>query len=705
MYELKNSLLNFFNKTNKYFTISDLRKEFRIKGEEQTNCLFKALNELEIDGSLFFDESKGYKSFPENLKYGKITICRDGTAFVITNNNKKIYIDTNYINGALNKDIVIVTNIDKTTGRILKVLKRDSGKEVFECIGSGNDVKIVPYSIKHQININITSSIKKKLSDGDLILVSIDTNQKNNVFEAEVVEIIRKDDPDKILKSIAYKHDIEIEFPDLVLKEAELIPTEVTQDDFKNRIDLTNKEIFTIDCDNTKDMDDAVGIEINENGNYVLYINIADVAHYIKEGSKLYEEALKRSTSVYMDNSCIPMLPHTISNGICSLNPNVYRLTRTSEIEITKDGKIVNFKKYDSVIKSRMKMKYSDVNKILEKNIELEEYKPYIKSLKLLDIISQVLEEEKRNRDYIDFAQNEVEIKREDSVINELSLRENGKAQKLIENLMILANQLSAERYCYMPYLYRIHEQPDEDAIKQIINVLNDAGYRINSNNEYITNKAINQVLNEFRENKEFNIISQLILQGMKRARYSNECLGHFALNLYYYSHTTSPIRRCIDLVINTYEKKYDEYEKSNFVPSTHDIEKIEESFKIISEHASQKERKADKAEEEANRIRIAEYAQNFIGETFVGRIYKITNTDVKVIINDTIKGSILHDDIIGDTFKYDCHNYQLKGKHSKKILKIGQELNVTIKYVNPLTGDIKLSTSIDKKVKQKTRH
>lgn len=675
MNNLKEELKNFFERNLGYYTQDELRKRFKIKGQEQTDCFLTALNELVIEGSLFFNKDK-YCKMPIEFTTGKININKNGIGFINTQFGR-IVIRKENLNNALNNDIVLVDN-----DRVKKVLKRDTGKIAFLCSGNGTNAILTPFSVNYDVKLKIKSGDYKKLFDGDIVIFDITKE------EAEIVKVINKNDPDAILKSIAFKYDIDIDFKDEVLDEVYKLKTSVTEEDCIGRCDLREKEIFTIDCDNTKDMDDAVGVEVLENGNLKLYISIAHVSHYVEDNSKILKDAINRSTSVYMDDTCIPMLHRILSNDICSLNPNVDRLARTSIIEFDKNGNIISFEKVDSVIRSKKKMKYSEVNKILENNELLEDYKPYIKSLFILNSISEKLEKERKNRQAINFASNEVEFVKENKEIKEIKERKQGKAERLIENLMILNNQLSAERYSYFPYIYRIHEKPDEEVFEQILEVLSAAKIELD-NKKYPTNVLINKLLEKYKDKKEYKIISQLLLESMKKAKYSNQCLGHFALSLYYYTHTTSPIRRIVDLIIQIYEDKYDKLEKENKMLSEKEIKEIEELFNQIAIRANTKEKNAKKAEREADTIRIAEYAKKLVGQEFTAVICKIKKDYIIASIDDKIKG-IIYTNQIDEGLKYNNELKQLVGK--KRVFKIGDSIDVLISDSNVLSGEIKFS-------------
>jgi len=372
MESLKQIIENYFKKNKQYIKSEDLKKKLKIKGEEQTESFFCALNELVEEGSLFFDEKKGYKIFTNDLgmAYGEIEINKNGTGFVHTKDGYTILIENCNLNGALNGDKVIVSSIDAKrkdyyNGEIYKVLKRKNGNVLFTVVGNGYKASLVPCNKYENISINVNKNELKNLVDGEIVLINVDSKNIDGVYLAEIIRVVgHKNDADIDIKMIYEKYNVPIEFSKDSLNELESIPTDVSEEDMMGRVDLRHLPIITIDCDSTKDRDDAIYIEKLSNGNYKLYTSISHISHYIKKGSKLYEEALKRRISHYPNNTCNPMFPPKISNGICSLNEDVDRLTRTFELEINKEGKIVDYKDYKSVIKSRKAMKYSEVNKV-----------------------------------------------------------------------------------------------------------------------------------------------------------------------------------------------------------------------------------------------------------------------------------------------------------------------------------------------------
>ena len=348
---MKQQIIEFCKKNNRFIIANDLKKFLKISGEEQTEYFFDALKALEEDGSLFFDKKKGYRILTNDLgfAYGQIELNKEGTGFVHTKDGYKIIIDNENLNGALNGDYVLISSIDygkrnDFRGEVYKVLKRKSGEVIFEVIGNGALASLVPYDMNQNIPIVINKNEYKNLVDGEYVCVKIGTEKINGEYLAEIQKVVgHKNDADIDINLIYINHGVPIDFSKEALKEADELPTEVTDEETQDRVDLRDKKILTIDCDGTKDRDDAIYGERLPNGNFKLFVSISDLSHYVKRGSKLFEEALNRRTSHYPNNTCNPMFPHKLSNGICSLNENVDRLTKTCEMEITPEGKVVDY--------------------------------------------------------------------------------------------------------------------------------------------------------------------------------------------------------------------------------------------------------------------------------------------------------------------------------------------------------------------------
>lgn len=670
---------------NKKYTFKDLTKLLDVDDE----TLLSDLNTLEEQGIITVLSDCFQALDKNNYATENIRIYKDCGVFYFDNIKYKIHLDD--INGALKNDLCLFV-IDKESkkAKVKKIIKRFNDLVVCELID--NKLKIYGDN-KH---VDIPSNECSRLVEGSRVLIKL----KNDGLNGNIVEIIgHKDDPGIDLTQIALSKCFSLDFSEEYLKELEKLPNHVKEDEIKGRLDLRDKLIYTIDCDNTKDMDDAISVEKKENGNYVLGVHIADVSHYVKLGSEIFKEAFKRGNSLYMLNTVIPMIHKFLSNGICSLNPSVDRLTKSCFMEIDKDGNIVDYKIVKSVIRSKKKMKYSEVNKLLEENKMVAGYEPFIDNLKLANELNNILNKARIERGYVKFMSNDliVELDKNNKPL-EFKMQEQKTAETMIENCMLMANQTVAINYSWLPFIYRIHEMPDKNTVINILQFLKKLGYNIPLIKNVDNQKALQGILRDLSSDKDFKIISNFILRGMKKAKYSTENTGHFALAYEHYTHFTSPIRRLSDLMIHIL---IDLYEKNNYMINE-EIENLEQLLIDVCIQASFKERKAIEAENEANAMKMAEYMEGHINEYFNGKIINIDSSGVTVEVNNII-GHVNFSDIKKDSYKFNKENFTLFGKKTKQTLKIGD--NVRIKVLSASkeyrTIDFAICEKLDK-VKQK---
>ena len=670
---------------NKKYSFKDLTKLLDVDDE----TLLSDLNTLEEQGIITVLSDCFQALDKNNYATENIRIYKDCGVFYFDNIKYKIHLDD--INGALKNDLCLFV-IDKESkkAKVKKIIKRFNDLVVCELID--NKLKIYGDN-KH---VDIPSNECSRLVEGSRVLIKL----KNDGLNGNIVEIIgHKDDPGIDLIQIALSKCFSLDFSEEYLKELEKFPNHVKEDEIKGRLDLRNKLIYTIDCDNTKDMDDAISVEKKENGNYVLGVHIADVSHYVKLGSEIFKEAFKRGNSLYMLNTVIPMIHKFLSNGICSLNPSVDRLTKSCFMEIDKDGNIVDYKIVKSVIRSKKKMKYSEVNKLLEENKMVAGYEPFIDNLKLANELNNILNKARIERGYVKFMSNDliVELDKNNKPL-EFKMQEQKTAETMIENCMLMANQTVAINYSWLPFIYRIHEMPDKNTVINILQFLKKLGYNIPLIKNVDNQKALQGILRDLSSDKDFKIISNFILRGMKKAKYSTENTGHFALAYEHYTHFTSPIRRLSDLMVHIL---IDLYEKNNYMINE-EIENLDQLLIDVSIQASFKERKAIEAENEANAMKMAEYMEGHINEYFNGKIINIDSSGVTVEVNNII-GHVNFSDIKKDSYKFNKENFTLFGKKTKQTLKIGD--NVRIKVLSASkeyrTIDFAICEKLDK-VKQK---
>lgn len=511
-----------------------------------------------------------------------------------------------------------------------------------------------------------------KLVDGDIVLVKIKTD---NLNQGNIIEALGHiDDPQIDLKLIAISKAIKIDFNPSSLKQAEQTPNEVSEDEIIGRLDLRDEIIFTIDGKDTKDRDDAISIKKNEKGNYILGVHISDVSHYVAINSPLFKEALSRSTSVYMIDSVIPMIPHKLSNGICSLNPNVDRLTLSCIMEINNKGDVIDYKIVESVINSKKMMTYDDVDKILMENKLVEGYEEFIDILKLCNELSFILHNNFLKHGYLHFKSEEPQaIVDENKKVIDFKPIKTLAGRKIIEHFMLIANKTIAENYAYMPFTFRIHEMPDMEKLEEVFKLLENIGYDINKQN--LDNPI--RLSTEFKklyESGNYSVISPLILKAMTRARYSSNNIGHFGLGFNEYTHFTSPIRRFNDLLVHTLIKAY-----NNPNLTTENIEHIEQQLSEICEHISIKEKLSDEAQEEALKYKMAEYMENHIGEYFNGKIVDLGSKYIAIRLENCIIGRAYLEDIKGSNYYYDADNHEVLSTTSKRKYRLTDYVRVKV--------------------------
>lgn len=690
METLEQLIYTYFKENKKSYTTQELRKQFKIKGEEQTNIFNSALKSLVEKGSLFFD-GKVFKLFTKELgfAYGEIVINRVGNGVVRTEYGI-IFISEKSLNGALNGDKVIISNIIKSknhmnyVGEVYQVLKRRNGKLIFKVSGNGCDATLIPYNEYETADIIINKNELKNLRDGDYVAVDVFTEKKNGKYYAEIDRVIGNINTRNIeVKILFEEYNIPVDFPKEVEEEVKKIPTSVSEDEIKGRIDLRHKSIITIDCDNTKDRDDAVYLEKLYNNNYKLYVNISDVSHYVKRDSKLFEEALRRCNSHYVNNTCNPMFPKELSNGICSLNENADRLTKTVEMEIDSNGQVVDYKIYKSVINSKKAMKYSNVNKVL-KGEHVEGYENFTSQLELMNELNQILENARHKRNYIDFAIRDVEqVEDNYGEIIDFKQADIGPAHLMIENFMVIANETVAKHHYWLPFVFRIHEEPNEKAVKEILDLLKLSGYKIPPYKN-IDEKTLKGILIELDKIDMLDIAKSMILKRMKRARYSIENLGHYALQLKHYCHFTSPIRRIADFIIHTI---IDEVETLDY--SNANMNSMEKELQEICENASRLERLSKEIEAKGMYIQMAKYMQKHIGETYKVYITELYQHAFLAKTENMIVGKIKFEDIEDDKYYYDYEKNAVIGKNTNKKYRIGDKVWVMVKDANKETGTV----------------
>lgn len=661
---------------------------------------FKSINEEEIEGevSLLEKEGKIYKNcngyyivLDKDLKISTLYCSHKGRRYV-TDNNTIFFVDSKDINGALDFDKVIFRPNEKNkTARVEKIIERQNDIVVAEVISTINGKILSTINTPEKVNIHIRQGELEKYYDGDRLVVNVESYSTPNEIKGKIIEKLgNKKEPNIEEVTIAASRGFTTKYSKEYLDELAAIPDKVTDEDIKGRLDLRNDVIFTIDSESTKDMDDAISIKILDNGNYQLGVHIANVSHYIKKGSAIYEDAIKRGNSAYFANSVIPMLHFDISNGICSLNEDVDRLTKSCIMEINKKGKVVNYYITDSVIHSKKKMTYEDINKIFEDGVIISEYLPYYDSLKILKELTTILKEKHEKDGYIAFASNEIKtiVDNNDETLGFKNVHQ-GIGQEMVEYSMIAANETVAGHVFWMrlPFIYRIHNEPREKRIEEAMEIAKKIGYRFSKIKDMGGSHLLQQVIKQLSVKEEFQALSQFFVKTMPRALYSTENIGHFALALDFYTHFTSPIRRGCDLIVHELLDLYDK--DISYV----NFEELEDELAIISEHISYTERQADMVEYEINALRMVKYMRKNIGKTYKARIHDITPLNVQIVLENNVIGTVPIDFVGGGGFYYMDASKSLK--RGKSTYCIGN--NVICTVINIDEEDRTVICSIDR--------
>ena len=654
-----------------------------LKSADEYRELQEALNEL-VDEYLVFYTKKGKYILLQNcpgLKIGRLSVSKKGFGFVILDKEDDIYVSEKNMNGAIDEDIVLAEVYPsgvRKEAKIIRIIKRELqnlvGEVEFEDDG---DAFIKLDDDKKDLTIMLTPESVKDCVAGHKVLVKVIKEVNKHKYIAEVVKIIgHKDDPGTDILSIAYKHGIYEDFGEEVENELLDIPSEVDPKEYKGRRDLTDQVIFTIDGDDTKDIDDAISIKKLDNGNHELGVHIADVSNYVKENTALGDAAYERGTSSYLADTVIPMLPHKLSNGICSLNEGTIRLTMSCVMEIDNKGKIVNYDIFPSYIKSRKKMTYKKVNDIIVRNIVAPDYAEFADDLRMMNDLHHILRKEHMSRGYISFDIDEAKVVQdENGKAIDIVKRTREEGEMLIEDFMIAANETVATHIYNMdlPFIYRVHDVPKPEKIDEFMTMVSILGYKLTGNIRELTPKSMDNILNQLRDKKEFEILSSLLLRSMRKAEYSKDNIGHFGLASRAYTHFTSPIRRYPDLVVHRLLKTYlIEHDMSMTT-----IQTLENNLVEIAAHSSEREVASVDAERDVFDMKVAEYMEDHIGEEYEGIIDTITNFGFFVQLPNLVEGLVHVQTLKGDYFTYVPELLSMIGKSTKKTYRLGDKVRV----------------------------
>ncbi len=673
------------DKNKSSLSITEINDKLNLETIEEYQRLQNTLEEMTSNGILYYsDKKKKYLLLSNShLLSGKLLMTEKGFGFVeIDKDSKDIYISEKNLNTARANDLVLVElinkNKDKPEGKIIKVIKRDYTPLVGEVFIEKDNYYVKPDNKKCP-DIYIPKEYINGAVEGHKVLVR---PLKDGNYVGEIIQIIgHKNDVGIDILSFVYEYGFRPNFPDEVIKELEDIPLELNDEMIKEgldsgRLDLRDKVIFTIDGDDTKDIDDAVSITKLKDGNYELGVHIADVSYYVKPGTALDDEAYYRSTSVYLVDRVVPMLPHKLSNGICSLNPKVDRFAMSCIMKINSKGEVIDYNITPSIIRSRIQMTYNKVNSILEDNVITSEYEDFADDLRIMNELSDILRKKMINRGYIEFDSPEAKILVDDKCHPyKIELRSQRTGEKLIENFMIVANETVASHIYYqeLPSIYRVHDKPDQMKIQSFLNFLALRGYVVTGKNKIVTAKDFQRILKQLTDKEDSKVLNDLAIRSQAKAKYSNENIGHFGLGSKCYSHFTSPIRRYPDLILHRLVRDYS-INYSNKV-----VEYWDTNLYSMCEHTSQKELDSVNCERDVEKMKKAEYMEDHIGEVYPGVISGVTPFGIFVELDNTVEGLVKLEDIPGDYYIYDESGYMVYGKKTNKRYIFGDAVTVKV--------------------------
>lgn len=661
-------------------TIEELKVFFQIETKEQLTTFVRLLNELEDECLIVRDQYDRYQ-IAATMGYiiGKLKINPKGFGFV-ENEDVSFYCNRSNMNFGMDGDVVFAktwSNMDGTSEcEVVKIMEHNTKNIIGVVKMNDHKFKFLPdKNIERRIEIDNYQDFKLV---HDLKVV-VEVNRFDKVLKCSIKEIIgHKHDPGVDILSLLYEHDIVPEFPKEVLDEAQKVSDVVREEDFEGRVDLRDQMTITIDGDDAKDLDDAISIEKIENG-YRLGVHIADVSHYVRKNTPLDLEAYQRGTSVYVVDRVVPMLPHVLSNGICSLNPRVERLTITCSMDIDTKGEVMEYSIYPSVIKTTERMTYRDVNEIIRRNEEKREtYGHIVEMIDLAYKCSRILRKRREKLGAIDFdvKEGKVIVDKKGRPID-VVVRERFEAEKLIEDFMIAANETVAThcKWADLPSMYRIHETPEPKKMREFIKVAGLLGYKFKGSATAVKPQQLQRLLKEAKGHEDYDVLSTFMLRSMQKARYDRKCLGHFGLGLQEYLHFTSPIRRYPDLVVHRMLHKYVFQEQSDPIV----FETDEKWIEMAAKQASDRERKAVDAERDVDDMKKAQYMEKYIGLVFSGVISSITKFGFFVELPNTIEGLVHISTLQDDHYIFDEVTKQLLGRRSKKVYKMGQKVRVKV--------------------------
>lgn len=609
----------------------------------------------------------------DNIQYsiGVFRAVRETFGFV-DNENVSVYVGQGDSANALDLDMVLVEikNNEKQFGIIRGVIKRGRDVLLGTMVQRGKKLSFEPYDsrINHKVTYEIGSF---ELNPNDRVvgkILSVDSK-----IHVEIQSVLgQADEPGMDVQSVLFVYGIDIEFKKEVLEEASKVPEIILESDLVGRVDHRDQYVITIDGEDAKDLDDAIYMESRANG-YRLYVHIADVSHYVKPGTELWKSALDRSTSVYLVDRVVPMLPKNLSNGICSLHPKVDRLVLTIQMDLDFNGSVLDYHVYESVIQSKQRLSYNQVNR----GEDLGQAHDMV--MMMLECAKR-LEYKREQAGSIGFDSDESKflVDNEGRVLD-IFRRETGEAERMIEMFMVSANEMVAQltKYQFIPTLYRVHDHPTKEKMQELSHTLRILGYRMKGSLEEVHPKTLQKALEYFKDKPEYPVVSKLMLRSMSKAKYSQEPTGHFGLALEDYAHFTSPIRRFPDLLLHSRLKKY---------AFNHDFSELKHDEVLTieaAEHTSRKERSVLDAERHVEKIKKAQFMQDKVGEIYIGYISGVSNYGIFVELPNTVEGLVHVRDLNDDYYVFDAPSQKMIGERKGKTYSIGQKVKVKLVSVD----------------------
>jgi len=679
----------------KPMTVQELETKLGLEYSEEFKELVKALIRLEEQGLVIRSRSNRY-GLPQqmNLLLGKFIGHPRGFGFVspAEEGMDDIFIPPTEINGAMNGDTVLVrvsssSSGDRREGSITKITERGISKVVGQFQDNKGFGFVLPDDKKISMDIFIAKEDTLGAADGHKVVVEITGWPEGRKSATGMVTQIlgHKNDPGVDILSIIHKHGIETEFPQAVIDQANAVPDEISESDLEGRRDLRDEVIVTIDGADAKDLDDAVTVTKNPDGTYKLGVHIADVSYYVTQDSPLDTEAYERATSVYLTDRVIPMIPHRLSNGICSLNPKVDRLTLSCEMVIDGSGKVLSHEIFQSVIKTTERMTYHDVYMIVDQKDEetIEKYRDLVPMFELMAELAGILRQKRADRGAIDFDFKESKILvNEEGWPTDVVIRERTVAERLIEEFMLAANETVAEHFHWMdvPFIYRIHEDPKPEKLQRFFEFITNFGIVVKGSGNEIHPRALQEIVESIEGLPEEPVISTMMLRSMQQAKYYAESLGHFGLSTEYYTHFTSPIRRYPDLIVHRLIRTY----LINGDVSQPTVAHWGAVMDDIADHTSSRERRAVDAERDTESLKKSQYMADKIGEEFEGIVSSVTNFGMFIELQNTIEGLVHVSNMTDDYYRFDDRQMMMIGERSGKQFRIGDEVTVRVTSVKP---------------------